>query len=225
MVKFSSFPAFAAVLCAVLLFSCNTSDLPLDEPLSSTSTNQSSSVVKVSSSSSVIQSSSSFIANDPDLFKKAITLSYAGNSYADLDGNITTHKQAEVTSSRLGKIDLIAHCGTTTWCESNSIYTPQKIGLFWTDYNDFLGSEYVSFLEIPSAQAEVFKITTKLSEIESAYYDIVDIFYDEDNYLDEISIVAGKAFFVITSEDNLSIVIIKAEGNQSVDLEVIQTPF
>jgi len=194
-------------------------------PNNSGSNVSSSSSVKNSSSSVVVSSSSSTAAtNDPDLIKKNITLSFAGSSYADIDGNVAIYKQAEARN-RLEKIDLIAYCGTDAgWCENSSIYTPWVIKLFWQDSYDFLGSEYVSFLKIPAEQATVFKNATKRSEIRDAYNSLRPIFDDEDNYLDEIPIVVGNTFFVVTSEENLHIVIIKANGNQSVDLEVIQIP-
>lgn len=244
MIKFSLFPTLAAVLCIASLFSCTSHTLSDDQSSSSVnlssssvevssssvqissssfSVNSSSSSVAVSSSSVQISSSSSIATNDPNLVKKSITLSFSGSSYADIDGNVNTYTQA-IAASIPNKIDLIAYCGTTMWCEHNSIYSPWEIGLFWTDYDDFLGSEEVFFLEIPSAQAEVFKTATKLSQIESTYNDLTDLFDDTDNYLDEIPIAIGKVFFVYTSEENIRIVIIKATGNQSVDLEIIQIP-
>jgi hypothetical protein len=189
-----------------------------DDAPSSSSAKPSSSSVKVSSSSSTIT------IDDPDLIKKTITLSFAGSSYADIDGNIATYKQAEA-KSRLEKIDLIAYCGTDAgWCENNSIYTPWVIKLFWQSEYEFLGSEYVSFLKIPSEQAEVFKAATKRSEIRDAYNSLLPLFDVDENYLDEIPIVAGNVFFAVTSEGKAHIVVIKATGNQSVDLEVIQIP-
>jgi len=156
------------------------------------------------------------------LVKKTITLSYSGNSYADIDGNIVTYKLVDA-KNRLDKIDLIAYCGNE-WCSDNSIYTPLIIDLFYTEDNKYLGSEEVFFLEIPPAQASIFKTATKFSEIVDAYNDIIYLSYDIDNYLDEISVAAGKVFLVYTSEENVRIVIIKTTGNQSVDLEVIQIP-
>jgi len=194
-------------------------------PNNSGSNVSSSSSVKNSSSSAVVSSSSSTVTtNDPDLIKKTITLSYAGSSYADIDGNIATYKQADAKKI-LEKIDVIAYCGTDEgWCENSSIYTPWVIKLFRPNSSDFLGSKSVSFLKIPNEQATVFKNATKRSEIRDAYNSLRPIFDDEDNYLDEIPIVVGNTFFVVTSEENLHIVIIKANGNQSVDLEVIQIP-
>ena len=234
MVKFSSFSVLAAVLCAALFFSCSSD--PEDYIPSSSSVRSSSSSLKPSSSSdkpssssdkpsssSVRSSSSNTVDSDPDLYKKTITLSYSGSSYADIDGNISIHRQGEVLNGKLDKIDLIAHCGTTNWCESNLIYSPHAIGLFWTDNNVFLGSSKIWFINIPSAQAEVFKRATKRSEIIDAYNSLVEgVLDDEDNYLEKVSIVVGQAFFVVTSEGKYSVVIIEATGNQSVDLQIIQ---
>ena len=247
--KFSLFPVIAAVLCAALFLSCSSD--PTDDVLSSSSGKSSSSSLNVSSSSSVkssssvenvssssaggggsssssvaVSSSSSTVTtNDPDLIKKTITLSYSGSSYADIDGDVAIYKQAEAKKI-LEKIDLIAYCGTGEgWCEGNSIYNPWVVEkLFWQNEFDFLGSNSVFFLEIPSEQAEVFKAATKRSEIISAYNSLQPIFNNVDNYLDEFPIVVGKVFFTVTSEENIHIVVIKAAGNQSVDLEVIQIP-
>jgi len=241
MLKFSLFPALAVVLCAASLFSCssNSTDDPSSSSVvpSSNSTGGSSSSVTVSSSSVNVSNpssssrstnvSSSSIAvssssNNSGSFKKSITLSNTGNSYADIDGNVTGYEKADVDASKLNKIDLVAHCEAgRNWCEHNSIYTPAVIGLFLGDEN-FLNGASISFLEIPSAQAEAFKAATTLSEAVSVYNTLTDIFNDEDNYLDEIPIVAGNAFFVITSESKFCVVIIKAASAQSVDLEIIQ---
>lgn len=241
MIRFSAFPAFAAVLCAATFISCSSPEIE-GAPASSSAIQSSSSVYslssssrqgKPSSSSSVASSSSSSSVlssssetNDPDLLsKKTITLSLAGSSYADIDGNITTYQQASAaTASIRNKIDLIAYCGSNTWCVNNSIYTPWEIGLFWTDENDFLGSDNVIFFEIPAEQAEIFKTATKLSEIIDPLNDLIEyINYSRDS-VDEIPIEAGKVFFVYTSEENIRIVVIKSTGSQSVTLEVIQIP-
>jgi len=239
MLKFSLFPAIAAVLCAALLFSCS-SNSPTDDPSSSSvvpssnSTGGSSSSVNVSNNSSSSYSSSSNSTNgsssseavsDPDLLiKKTITLSNAGNNYADIDGNITTYKQAGVTGSILGKIDMIAYCGTDKWCPSPSIYTPWEIGLFFSTDDYFLGSDNVWFFEIPSAQAGIFKTAEKLSEIETTLNNLRNtLIENECEYcVDEIPIAKDKVFLVQTSEEKIRIVIIKETGNQSVDLEIIQ---
>jgi len=171
---------------------------------------------------------SSSSVSDPDLLvRKTITLSSTGDNYADIDGSVTTYKQA-AAKNNLTKIDLIAYCGTAMWwCRNNSVYTPWEVGLFWTDDNDFIGSEDVSFFEIPSAQAGIFRTATKLSEIKTILNNLINTFNeidcDEEN-CDEISIVKDKMFFVNTSEGKKRIVIIKATGNQSVDLEIILIP-
>jgi hypothetical protein len=177
------------------------------------STNSSSSV-KTSSSSN-----GSAITDDPNLVRRNITLSSAGNSYADIDGNVATYNRITV-ASRLDKIDLIAYCG---WCEHNSIYSPWEIDLFWTDDYDYLGGD-VFFFEIPNQQATIFKTATKLSEITPTLNSLIDGFIDDFNYTDEIPTASGKVFFVITSESNYRIVIIKQVGSQSVDLEIIEIP-
>jgi hypothetical protein len=229
MAKFSLF-ILAAVLCAASLLSCSSDS---DEPSSSSGVPNSSS--KGGSSSSVVSSSStndssSNSVSDPDLLvKKTIKLSSAGDSYADIDGKITTYNKNDATKN-LSKIDLIAYCGTSVWwCPSNSIFTPSEVGLFYLDddgYVSFIGSEDVWFYEIPSTQAEVFKTATKLSEISTTLNNIRNALYKNDceDCEDEIRIAVGKVFLVQTSEINTRIVIIKATGNQSVDLEIIIIP-
>jgi hypothetical protein len=197
------------------------------QPTSSSSeqTSPSSSSTQQPPSSSSVQSSlpsSSSATDGQDLVRKNITLSYAGNSYADIDGNITTHNQTTV-ASRLDKIELIAYCGTDIgWCEYNSIYSPWEIDLFWTDnYDDYLGGD-VFFLEISDEQAAIFKTATKLSEVIPTVNSLINTF--DGIGVDEIPIVKGKAFFVYTSEEEVCIVVIKETGNQSVDLEIIKIP-
>jgi len=243
MAKFSLVPCFVAALCVAMFFSCSSVPPQLEDSSSSvvsssSGTASSSSSIQLGSSSSVYSSSSvggssssatasssgSVTTNDPDLIKKTITLSFAGESYADIDGNVTTYKQTAAASANVrNKIDLIANCGTTMWCENNSIYTPWEIGLFWTDDDDFLGNEDVLFFEIPSEQAEIFKTATKLSQILPALNALIDIINDTEG-VDEIPIVKDKVFLVHTSERNICIVIIKASGSQTVTLEIIQIP-
>jgi len=190
---------------------------------SSSSTPQpSSSSAPLPSSSSLAYSSSSSIVVS-DLIRKNITLSYSGNSYADLDGNVTTYKQADA-KSRLDKIDLIAHCGTNSgWCEKNSIYSPYEIDLFWTNfYEEYLGGD-IYLYEIPPAQADIFKTAENLSEIIPTLNDLIPIFNSQVR-VDEIPIVEGKVFFCYSSEEEIRIVIIKAANTQSVDLEIILVP-
>jgi len=211
MIKFSSYFIIVAMLFAASLFSCS-SDPSGDTPSSSS--------VKVSSSSG----SSSITTDNPDLIKKPITLSYTGKSYADIDGDVVTYKQKDIASI-MDKIELIAYCGTLCDGNANSIYSPWEIDSFWTNnYEDYLGGE-VYFLEITPVQKEIFETATKLSEVKSTMNDIMDIYNSMDDAVDEIPIEAGRAFFVSTSDLKKCIVIIKAAGNQSVNLEIIQVPY
>ncbi|MCL1956012.1 MAG: hypothetical protein FWF63_01695 [Fibromonadales bacterium] len=240
MVKFSSFLVLVAMLCIASLISCTSAepDDPQPTPSSSSvspSPSSSSSSVVVSSSSEIVSSSSSvqlgsssssssLPTTEPDLVRKTITLSYAGNSYADIDGNITTYKQADAKSNPK-KIDMIAYCGSLCADNSASIYAPKLIDLFWTeDFENYLGGE-VDFFEITPEQAEVFKTAKKYSEVQSTMKDIIDLYNGTDDLVYEIPIAAGRAFFVYTSEDKKGIVIIKTTGDKSVDLEVIQIPY
>ncbi|MDR2583858.1 MAG: hypothetical protein LBC75_10290 [Fibromonadaceae bacterium] len=236
MVKFSSFPVLAAMFCIASLISCNSTEPDDPQPTpSSSSVSPSSSSVVVSSSSDVVSSSSSvqlgsssssssIATNEPDLVKKNITLSYAGNSYADIDGNITTYKQADAASNPK-KIDLIAYCGSMCADNSGSIYAPKLIDLFWAnDFENYLGGD-VDFFEITPEQAEVFKTAKKYSEVQYIMKDIIDSYNETEDLVYEIPIAAGRAFFVYTSEYEKCIVIIKTAGDKSIDLEVIQIPY
>jgi len=221
MTKFSLFP-IATVLCAALLFSC-TSNNTSEETSSSSAVSSSNSAG--GSSSSVIGSSSSAVS-DPDLLiKKTITLSSTGDNYADIDGSITTYTK-DGAAKNLQKIDLIAYCGTTQWwCRNNSIYTPDEVGLFYTEDDGFIGSEDVWIFEIPSAQAGIFRTATKFSEIRTTLNNFLNSINDtECDECTEIPIAKDKVFFVNTSERKKRIVVIKTTGNQSVDLEIIQIP-
>jgi hypothetical protein len=189
---------------------------------SSSSIYSSSGVELSSSSSSIYSSSSAIITESPDLVKKNITLSYAGDSFADIDGNVTTYNQTTV-ASRLDKIDLIAYCGNDRGlCENNSIYSPWEIDLFWSRF-DYIGG-YVFLFEIPNDQATIFKTATKFSEeVRLALNRLITIFNDSEG-VEEIPIVEGKVFFVYTTGEEIRIVIIKQTGNQSVGLEIIEIP-
>jgi len=226
MAKYSLFPVFATVLCAASLFSCssNSSDDPSSSSGTPSSNSKGSSSSVNGSSSSMISSSSS--VSDPDLLiKKTITLSSTGDNYADIDGDVTTYKQAGAKNN-LKKIDLIAFCGTSLyWCRNNSVYTPDEVGLFYDDDNDFIGSKDVWFFVIPSAQAGIFRTATRFSEIRTTLNNFLNsINGTECEDCTEIPIAKDKVFFVNTSEDKKRVVIVKATGNQSVDLEIIQIP-
>jgi len=245
MLKFSLFPALAAVLCAALLFSCSSDST--DEPSSSSVVPSSSSIggssssVKVSSSSVNVSnpSSSSHSTNVSSssvnisssgiaglLIKKTITLN-ADSSYADIDGNVTKYKQDGVTGSILEKIDLIAYCKTGTgWCENSSIYTPSIINLFLVNGNPI--NDNVWFFEVPPTQAEIFKTAKTLSEIRPTLNNLIENIEEIgcEGCVDKIHIDAGKVFFVQTSEEKSRIVIINENNNnnRSVELEIILIP-
>jgi hypothetical protein len=190
----------------------SSSSIPL--PSSSSIPLPSSSGTLLPKSSNSTYGSSSSIADGSDLVRKNIVLSLTGNSYADIDGNIATYNQANAaTASKRDKIDLIA--------QNNSIYSPWEIDLFWSDDYGYLGSEEVSFLEIPNEQADIFKTATNLSQIMPTVNNLIE---DIGYFVDEIFIEEGKVFLVNTSENETCIVIIKAAGAQSVNLEIIQVP-
>jgi hypothetical protein len=171
------------------------------------------------SSSSIYSSSSRLNIEDQKLVRKNITLS-SGNSYADIDGEFAAYTKEEA-ANKLDKIDLIAYCGTDGWCKNNSIYSPHEIELFWNP--NYTGSNIYLF-EIPPDQSDIFKTATRLSEILPTYNNLATTGVIGGIGVNEIPIAAGKVFFVVTSEGNYRIVIIKQAGNESVDLEIIEIP-
>jgi len=170
------------------------------------------------SSSSVRSSSSGGGMEEQRLVKKTITLSL-DSSYADID--VPTVYTKEDAANNLTKIDLVAHCGTDMemGCKNNSIYKPYEIDLFWNTV--YVGSQ-VFLYEIPPEKAEIFKTATRLSEIVSPLNDLIRTFNNTSG-VKEISIVEGKAFLVYT-EDEIRVVIIKKAEEKSVGLEVLLIP-
>ena len=173
--------------------------------------NPSSSSVRISSSSD------SGSGGDIKLTKKNITISSV-KSYADIDGEPVAYTENDAKNN-LTKIDLVAYCRTDNgYCKNNAIiYKPEKIDLFMDP--DFKGS-YIFLFEVPPEKSDIFKTATRYSEI----YDTLKSLNLGGSGVKEIPIEEGKVFFVATSEDKLYATIIKAIGNQSVDLEVILIP-
>jgi hypothetical protein len=162
------------------------------------------------------------IVEDQDLVRKNIKIS-VDSSYADLDGEPVAYTKTDA-ASRLDKIDLIAHCGTSVgWCEKNSIYSPFEIDLFY-NRSDYIGYKYIYIYKIPNEQSAIFKTATRLYEILPTYNNLASTGIIGGEGVEEVSIEEGKVFFVVTSENKYRIVIIKQAGAQSVDLEIIEIP-
>jgi hypothetical protein len=194
----------------IFLFACSTNDSGSDT---------SSSGVE-DSSSSAYSSSSVIVLEDRDLVRIDITLSEAGDNYADIDGETATYKQADAKNN-LKKIDLVAYCGTDMGCKNDSIYSPWAVNLFWKVPYDYLG-EYVYLFEIPDTLAIIFKTAKRLYEIIPSINTLISSFDEDDTGVDALPIEEGKAFFVYTTEEKICIVTIKQAGNKSVDLEIIE---
>jgi len=170
-----------------------------------------------SSSSSVKGSSSSGGGGDLLLTKKPITIS-SNNSYADIDGEPFAYEKEDAKNNAT-KIDLVAYCGTDNgYCKnSNSIYRPYEINLFMDP--TFIGSNIFLF-EIPPEKSDVFRTATRYSDI---YQTLISLDLSGSGEK-EIPIEKDKVFIVVSSDDEWYYVIIKAIGNQSVDLEVVLIP-
>jgi len=219
------------ILSAVLFFACSSSSSPTNCNCENNNSSgvensgSSSSNGGVQNSSNSINSSSSVsYVGDQDIIRKNIRLSL-DSSYADIDGAITIYKKADVKNNILGKIDLIAHCGDDSgYCEHNSIYSPYVLDLFW-NRNNYLGS-YVFFLAISNAQTAKLETAHKYSEIIETWNEIVVTWNntDVDDLLEEVPIVIGKAFAFSTSDRKFRIAIIKTSNDQSVGLEIIESP-
>ncbi|MDR2594897.1 MAG: hypothetical protein LBC87_09040 [Fibromonadaceae bacterium] len=157
---------------------------------------------------------------DQLLTRKPITIS-SGKSYADIDGEPVAYTKEDALNN-LEKIDLIAYCGTDEgYCKNDKIYRPYEIDLFLNP--TFVGS-YVNFYEIPQDQSGIFRTATRYSQIVGTLQSLSKGGYLSGPGEEEISIEKDKVFFVATSEDKWLIVIIKAIGNQSVDLEILLIP-
>jgi len=225
----------ALISSGMFLFSCssdspNSPDCSCNKESSSSLTSSSSSVGASSSStlssssvgtssSSTLSSSSANYIDDQDLVKKNITLS-SDNSYADIDADPPVAYTKDDAANNLNKIDLVAYCGNIVgWCEHNSIYNPWVINFFSYSVDN------VYFFEIPDDKAEVFKTGNRLYDILPTYNDLVKAGALKGDGLDEIPIVAGKVFFVTTSEVNYRIIIIEQAATQSVSLKIIELPF
>jgi len=198
----------AFIFSAVFLFACSSPEATC------------SCVDKEPSSSSVKNPSSSSngdVSGDTKLTRKDVTISSV-KSYADIDGEPVAYTK-EDAKNNLTKIDLVAYCGTDNgYCKNNSIiYKPYEIDLFMDP--TFIGSNVFLF-EIPPEKSDVFRTATRYSEI----YDTLNGLSLSGSGVKEISIENDKVFFVVTSEEKYCIVIIKAIGNQSVDLEILLIP-
>jgi len=206
----------AFILSVVFLFGCSSEPCLCDEGPSKPSSNS----VGGNSSSSGGGGST----EDQKLTRKPITLSSSKN-YADIDGEPAAYAK-EDAANNLTKIDLVAYCGASMGCKSNSIYKPYEIdgdgSLFWDP--TFIGSHDVFLFEIPKEQSGIFITANKYSDIYPTLVSLNDAGYLSGSGEEEISIEKDKVFFVQTSETKHRFVIVKAVGNQSVDLEILLIP-
>jgi len=222
----------AFIFSAVFLFSCSSTDATcscLDPSSSSAEKPGSSSSSGVRTSSSSVNGSSSSrggVDSNQNLVRKDITLS-SDKSYADVDGDEPAAYTKEYATNNREKIDLIAYCENGLgYCESSSIiYSPREIDLFW-NRSDYIGSRSVVLYEIPDAYANQFKTAVKLSDISTTLTNLIDNLITTScrDCVSKIPIVAGKVFFVQTSETKIRIAVIEGTGNQSVNLKLILIP-
>jgi len=201
----------ALILSAVFLLGCSSND-----------PNDPSEPDKPSSSSTPSSSSGGGnTVEDQRLIRNPITLSL-DSSYADIDVPIAYTK--DDAANNVSKIDLVAHCGTDMGCKKPSIYNPYEIDggdLFWN--STYIGS-WIYFFEIPSDQSEIFRTANRLYQILPTYNSLASAGLLSGYGVEEISIEADKVFYVVTSEEHRSFVIIKKVNSQSVDLEIFEVP-
>jgi hypothetical protein len=213
----------AFIFSAMFLFACSSSSSPTcncTDPSSSGVGTPSSSGGSVNTSSS---SDGGGSIEDQVLSRKPITIS-SSKSYADIDGEPVAYTKEDVASN-LRKIDLVAYCGTENgFCKNDSIYIPKEIkggNLFWSP--TFIGSE-IFLKEIPPDQSSIFITAILYSDIYKTLVSLNSAGYLSGYGVGKVSIKEGKVFFVGTSDDKNCFVIVKAIGNQSVDLEVLLIP-
>jgi len=210
----------AFILSAMFLFACSSKETCScndgDDPSSSGG-------VKPSSNSGGGSSSGGGGVIDQVLSRKPITIS-SSKSYADIDGEPVAYTKEEAANN-LTKIDLVAYCGTGNGlCQNDSIYRPREIkggGLFWNP--TFIGSDIFIF-EIPPEKSGIFITALLYSDLIQTLNSLSSEGYLSGYGVGKTSIEKDKVFFVATSEDKNRFVIIKAVGNQSVDLEILLIP-
>jgi len=203
----------AFILSAMFLLGCSSDCEKCD---TCEANNPSSSSVKPSSSSS-----GGGTVENQKLVRKNITIS-SEKSYADIDVEEPIAYSKGDAKSNITKIDLVAYCGTDNgYCKKPSIYRPYEIDLFMDPV--FIGSDVFLF-EIPKDSSDIFRTATRYSEILPTLLNLNSAGYLSGSGEKDIVIEKDKVFFVITSEDKYRFVIIKAIGNQSVDLEILLIP-
>jgi len=203
----------AFIFSAMFLFACSSKE--------TCSCNDGGDPSSSSVETSLSSSSGGGTIEDQKLVRKNVTVT-SSKSYADIDGEPVAYTK-EDAATNLAKIDLVAYCGTDNgYCKNNSIiYRPYEIDLFLDP--TFVGS-YVNFYEIPLEKSGIFITATRYSEIVGTLQSLSNGGFLSGTGVKEIPITKDKVFFVATSEDKWLIVIIKATGNQSVDLEILLIP-
>ena len=159
------------------------------------------------------------VGPDPPLVKTHITLSSAGNSYADLDNGKTYGQEAAAAIKN--KIDLIAYSGEVGESGNlGAIYTPDELDFFWDfdgNYWSYLGGD-VYFSPIPTDVVAILRNATKFSDI-AAF--VGGLWYDDFEGLTEIPAVKDTGFLVSTTERNIFAVTIESAGEGRVDLVIV----
>jgi len=149
---------------------------------------------------------------DGDLVRKSFTLSNAGASYGDLDA-AKTYKQADLATAA-GDIDLVAYY---TSGASKDILNPCYVPTIGEDCG------FPELYSIPSKYHAALVSATKTSEI----VDFLNGFAAEEfgvDEEDEISISKDKAFLVFSTNEKFYVVVITADGAQTVSLDFFNTP-
>jgi len=155
--------------------------------------------------------------NDPDLVKKTVKLSSAGESYADLDDG-TTYKQAAAASIK-NKIDVVAYNGQAG--TGDEIYSPFALNFFFDANDNYLGGSVLLY-SLPSSAFTVLNSASKVSDISEFLGSMGDIMDGDD--VESVPATKNTAFLVVTTEGNTRAVLITATGTKSVDLSSISMP-
>jgi hypothetical protein len=162
------------------------------------------------------------------LVKKNLTLSYAGSSFADIDGaNPTLYRVADVTGSAATakKIDLIAYATSSA---ANAIYAPGGIELaiggsddYFFDLADETYDPYtILFFPLPSEAVTIISAATDLADI-NAFMSTLPAFIETSEPVDVAVTTVGTGFLVYTSEKKYVAVLITGGGTAAtVDLGI-----
>jgi hypothetical protein len=155
---------------------------------------------------------------DQALTRKSFNLSFANESYGDIDA-VKTYKQDGLTDAVKGAIDVVAYYSDVSGDEVINPCLVTTIGA------DDCGDP--EFYPIPGTYYAALESATKASEIVdflNAFADDVITGPDDENIKTRIQITKGSAFLVLSTETKYYVVVISDNGVKTVDLNFFATP-